>query len=595
MKLSNKFCIFLLTFLSLATSAQVKIGNNPNSINENSILEIETTSKGFLGPRVALNDLGLASPLTGTVPAGMLVFSSGGSVADGFYYWNGSKWIKISSSNDLKNTVIKTANANLLKTDAIVLASNDITLTLPEITAADNGLEINIKNNGNHKDLVTVIGFSGALIDGINSAILYRWAGKTFVAFEGNWVIKEKINRACNLMDVSETSSWTTLKEAIEFLEEHMMGATTIRLADSEFLLSETQVIDLPYPLTLQGLSYGHTSISASGGLENLPMFRCVSECYFKMLMFDGTTLTSYGTNPGEDAIRFVGQDTYHEIKDCTFDGFYNAILDSTNAELWLFECDISNCTGSGVLLHGNVPGVKLRVSETDFISCTKGINMEKGSNAVVQLTSGAYLNNNAGAYGVLYVPATFSFETMIITNNSWNNTGYFISGFDFTRSDGRDADAFIIANAGMESKNPHSKINVLNNASTTTVTTTGTWYKANWTNSNQYTCKFGVSNNKLTYLTSNSMDVVMNITGNVICTNTNKVFSVAVVKNGNPALRYGEITVKITSASYPYQWATNVYIPDAVAGDYYEVWITSTTDNDIYILQDVQWFTNTQ
>src|SRR5688500_4969403 len=125
----KNFTTALFLLLCVYTQAQVKIGNNPNTINANSLLEMESTNKGFLPPRVALNDASVVNPLTGTVPAGMLVFSTGGSLADGYYYWNGSQW-KLVATADL-NVVYKAATTTLLKTETMVLASNDITLTLP--------------------------------------------------------------------------------------------------------------------------------------------------------------------------------------------------------------------------------------------------------------------------------------------------------------------------------------------------------------------------------------------------------------------------------------------------------------------------------
>jgi len=89
----------LLISASYTLKAQVKIGDNPNTIDANSLLEMESTNKGFLPPRVAINSLNSASPLTDPVSAGMLVYSSGGTVTDGFYYWDGTKWRPILSDN----------------------------------------------------------------------------------------------------------------------------------------------------------------------------------------------------------------------------------------------------------------------------------------------------------------------------------------------------------------------------------------------------------------------------------------------------------------------------------------------------------------
>src|SRR5690349_14237206 len=108
--------VFLLSCLYM--QAQVKIGNNPNTINSNSLLEMESTNKGFLPPRVALNSISSVSPLSGTVPAGMLVYSSGGTLTDGYYYWDGTEWKKLDNGNS--SVVTKTANATLLKAERVV-------------------------------------------------------------------------------------------------------------------------------------------------------------------------------------------------------------------------------------------------------------------------------------------------------------------------------------------------------------------------------------------------------------------------------------------------------------------------------------------
>jgi hypothetical protein len=190
--------LFTLAFLLivLVGKTQVKIGNNPATIDANSLLEMEATDKGFLPPRVTLTSLTSASPLTGTVPAGMLVYNSAGSLAYGFYYWDGTEWKKI--GNGLKDVVTKTANATLTKSESVVLASNDITITLPVVTSADNGLEIVVKNTGTYTDLITVAGNGGATIDGFANTTLTKNVGKIFIATAGNWVIKNNSNSQDN-------------------------------------------------------------------------------------------------------------------------------------------------------------------------------------------------------------------------------------------------------------------------------------------------------------------------------------------------------------------------------------------------------------
>ena len=432
----KKLLPIALLLFAFAVNAQIKIGNNPGTINPNSLLELEG-NKGFLPPRVALNSTTSVTPLTAPVPAGMLVYSSGGTLTDGFYYWNGSVWRLIATSE--LNSVTKTATTTLTKAETLVLASNDITLTLPVVTSSDNGLSITVKNVGSHTDLVTVVGNSGATIDEKTASKLTRFVGQTYVVNGGNWVIKEKKREVENLLDVNENSSWTTIQEAVEYLDAHMSGPTVIRLGEETYDINATILVDLPYSLTFQGLSYGNSTLAAATGLAGKPMFRCVSDCFFKMLAFDATTLSGYGTAAGEDAIRLVGSGTYNEVKDCTFERFYNTILDSSNAELWVFETDISNARNNGILIHSGATGVVVKVAETDFIGCKRGVNLDKANDATIQLASGGYYNTGGTDTAITYHPGTGffnAFRSISITGNSWNNTGRYIEGFDFTRTD---------------------------------------------------------------------------------------------------------------------------------------------------------------
>ncbi len=138
MKAKNLMLICMLVLATIQTNAQIKIGSNPNTINSNSILELESTSKGLLLPRVAINSLSSVSPLTGTVPAGMLVYSSGGSMSDGIYYWDASAWQSMLTSanafinngntfgtsarigtNDNQSFFIETNNTERMKIDSL--------------------------------------------------------------------------------------------------------------------------------------------------------------------------------------------------------------------------------------------------------------------------------------------------------------------------------------------------------------------------------------------------------------------------------------------------------------------------------------------
>lgn len=70
--LRNFSIAVLLIFTSTAIKSQVKIGDNPNTINPASLVELESTTKGLLLPRLSSTEIAAMS----NVPKGMLVFNT---------------------------------------------------------------------------------------------------------------------------------------------------------------------------------------------------------------------------------------------------------------------------------------------------------------------------------------------------------------------------------------------------------------------------------------------------------------------------------------------------------------------------------------
>jgi Chaperone of endosialidase len=102
--------LVLLTTLTVlfntSVQAQVKIGQNPTVRNANSELEIESTTRGLLLPRLALTSTSSFAPMT-THVAGMVAYNTAttGDVVPAYYYNDGTKWVQIgASSNDWKIT-----------------------------------------------------------------------------------------------------------------------------------------------------------------------------------------------------------------------------------------------------------------------------------------------------------------------------------------------------------------------------------------------------------------------------------------------------------------------------------------------------------
>ena len=85
--------------------SQIKIGENPKSINADAMLEIESVNKGFLLPRIALVSTTLSAPLK-SFTGGMVVYNTSNSndLTPGLYYSDGTKWIKASNTTTSSTT-----------------------------------------------------------------------------------------------------------------------------------------------------------------------------------------------------------------------------------------------------------------------------------------------------------------------------------------------------------------------------------------------------------------------------------------------------------------------------------------------------------
>lgn len=88
--------IFIIAISTLMLKAQVGIGTT--SPRNATVLDIVSTTKGVLFPKVQLQALNVKTPLEGEIPNGTLVFNTGSSgtgankVFPGFYEWYNGQW-----------------------------------------------------------------------------------------------------------------------------------------------------------------------------------------------------------------------------------------------------------------------------------------------------------------------------------------------------------------------------------------------------------------------------------------------------------------------------------------------------------------------
>ncbi len=100
----KKTLFFLLILICATTNAQVKIGNNPTTIGTSSLLELESTNKGLLLPRVA-NTAAVTAPVNG-----MMIYDLSSTCTK--IYENGAWSICLSTGAPAGPTAINDCNLN---------------------------------------------------------------------------------------------------------------------------------------------------------------------------------------------------------------------------------------------------------------------------------------------------------------------------------------------------------------------------------------------------------------------------------------------------------------------------------------------------
>ncbi len=150
----RKFLLFLLVLFSVQVFAQTGIGTTTPDASAK--LDVSSSNKGFLPPRVALTATNSASPVTN--PAnGLMVFntvtagSSPFQVVPGYYYWDGVglKWVSLSTTvGNVQNQAVFRSTSNTAYGNAVStwnsrfnnMASGDLTVTSNTNFALSNGI-----------------------------------------------------------------------------------------------------------------------------------------------------------------------------------------------------------------------------------------------------------------------------------------------------------------------------------------------------------------------------------------------------------------------------------------------------------------------
>jgi hypothetical protein len=134
---------------TVSVFAQIKVGDNPTTLNPDALLEIETTNKGLLLPRVALTSTTDAAPLSAHVQ-GMIVYNTAdvpapGDVTTGYYYNDGTQWVRLAGDNSIANEWMITGNAGTDEASNFIGTSDAVAF----VTRTDNTERMRVTGTGN--------------------------------------------------------------------------------------------------------------------------------------------------------------------------------------------------------------------------------------------------------------------------------------------------------------------------------------------------------------------------------------------------------------------------------------------------------------
>lgn len=137
MKTKKVYFILVLTLLMLSTTSLlgqgVAINLDGTAADASAMLDVKSTNRGLLIPRVALTQTTSASPVSSPT-ASLMVYNtaSTGDVTPGYYYWSGSAWVRFGSAVHTHATLsqgtgISTFSYNGSSSTTVGLANTSVT------------------------------------------------------------------------------------------------------------------------------------------------------------------------------------------------------------------------------------------------------------------------------------------------------------------------------------------------------------------------------------------------------------------------------------------------------------------------------------
>ena len=144
-----KKLILILFAVCFFTNVNAQTGIGTITPNASAKLDVTSTDKGFLPPRVALTANNVFAPIVGTASAaaGLVIYNTAtagtapNNVVPGYYYWNGTVWVQIANGLilDTKSSSFTLSSADNNK---IILINSTSAITVTVSNTSPNNLPV---------------------------------------------------------------------------------------------------------------------------------------------------------------------------------------------------------------------------------------------------------------------------------------------------------------------------------------------------------------------------------------------------------------------------------------------------------------------
>ena len=168
-----------VSFLFVQVNAQSKIGDNPMSIEQGSLFELESLSKGLRLTRIPLDDVN-SWTLDGSAVSGMLIFNEAGIAPKGLYYWSmdSKQWVRVVNSTELatlitggSTTVSNVTANNILSTTVNGVTGLGVDIIRNNSLSIDNGMLTSTVNGVTSSSGVNVLSSANSGLSSTNGNV----------------------------------------------------------------------------------------------------------------------------------------------------------------------------------------------------------------------------------------------------------------------------------------------------------------------------------------------------------------------------------------------------------------------------------------